>query len=294
MAPDLPPTDSAPWPRAHSRLSSWCLLLLPGVHAVATPTLESQQASTTLPQHLGKPEFPDSGWERIKDLFHREEMQPYSEEVTNMVKSAMAASLLGMVYGGVPAARHARERFIQQSHAEVFQNRFDAVRSSHNAAIRGFVRYGWRWGWRVSAFVTLFNTVSTGISIYRDKYTVNHYVAAGAVTGGMFRLNLGLGGVVAGSAIGAVLGLPAGVAIIAMQKLAGETVRERRRRERRELYELKLEEWCVNARLQLSEELINQMNSSNQDLDSDSDLQKIQELLGLPRNEGVVKDSGAQ
>lgn len=39
--------------------------------------------------------------------------------------------------------------------------------------------------------------------------------------------------------------VPAGVLIMAMQKLAGETIRERRRREHRELYQLKLEEWYV-------------------------------------------------
>lgn len=33
-------------------------------------------------------------------------------------------------------------------------------RSAHNAAIRGFIRYGFRWSWRVAAFVTLFKYVS--------------------------------------------------------------------------------------------------------------------------------------
>lgn len=42
----------------------------------------------------------------------------------------MAAALLGMVYGGVPAARLARQRFIQQSHAEVFHSRVDAIVSA--------------------------------------------------------------------------------------------------------------------------------------------------------------------
>ena len=31
-----------------------------------------------------------------------------------------------------------------------------AQRSAHNAAIRGFLRYGVRWSWRVAVFVTLF------------------------------------------------------------------------------------------------------------------------------------------
>lgn len=237
---------------------------------------------------MGKPEFPDTGWDRIKDLFDRGDMQALPEEVTNVVKSGFAAALVGMVYGGLPAARHARERFIQLNQAEIYHSRVEAVRSAHNAAVRGFVRYGWRWSWRVAAFVTLFNTVSTGLSVYRDEYTISNYAAAGAVTGGLFRLNLGLRGLVAGTVIGGSMGVPAGALLIAIQKLSGETVRERRRRERRELYELKLTEWT--ARLQLTDDLIGDLSGRTQAQEAEQDLQKIQKILSLPRNEGVVQD----
>lgn len=40
-----------------------------------------------------------------------------------------------------------------------------------------------------------------------------------------------------------VLRLPTGALILSMQSLGGESVRERRRRERREQYELRLAEW---------------------------------------------------
>ncbi|XP_029516335.1 complex I assembly factor TIMMDC1, mitochondrial isoform X1 [Oncorhynchus nerka] len=263
--------------------------LLPRVHAADSVAPAPVQIPSPLPSLVGKPEFPDTGWDRIKDLFDRDEMQKYPEELSSVVKSTLAAALAGMIYGGLPAARHARERYIQLHQAEIYHSRVEAVRSAHNAAIRGFVRYGWRWSWRVAAFVTLFNTVSTGLSVYRDKYTLSHYAAAGAVTGGLFRLNLGLGGLVAGTAIGATMGVPAGALIIAMQGLAGETVRERRRRERRELYELKLAEW--SARLQLTDDLIGDLSSSGRIQDVDQDIQKIQELLSLPRNEGVAQDS---
>lgn len=158
------------------------------------------------------------------------EGEMYSEELRNIVKCGIAAAIVGMVYGGLPGARHARERFIQLSQAAMYQNRVDAVvrdktgwkcinlfvvvlscfvhtdicsnfplffkawialfyilyslaekhiilcgqnmhilmiyiyiyfflshqRSTHNAAIRGFVSFGSRWSWRVAAFVTLF------------------------------------------------------------------------------------------------------------------------------------------
>ncbi|XP_034720422.1 complex I assembly factor TIMMDC1, mitochondrial [Etheostoma cragini] len=282
-----------------ARPPSFCFLL-PRVHAAdvaaAQPAqMPSSSSSTTspasapipspstMPSNIGRPEFPDTGLDRIKDLFDKDVTQSYPEELTNVIKSGVVAALAGLLYGGLPAARHARQRYIQVSQAEIYTSRVEAVRSAHNAAIRGFVRYGWRWSWRVAAFVTLFNTVSTGLSVYRDKYTLSHYAAAGAVTGGLFRLNLGLGGLVAGSIIGAVLGIPTGALIISMQSISGETARERRRRERRELYELRLSEWT--ARLQLTDDLIGELNVSSQAEETNKDMQRIQELLSLPHNE---------
>lgn len=276
----------------------FCLPLLPRVHAAdgaaaqppqmpSSSAVSTSAAPRTLPDVMGRPEFPDSGWDRIKDLFERSPTQKFPEELTNVIKSGAVAAVAGLFYGGLPAARHARKRYIQLSQAEMYTGRVDAVRSAHNAAVRGFVRYGFRWSWRVAAFVTLFNSVSTGLSVYRDKYTLGHYAAAGAVTGGLFRLYLGLRGLVAGSVIGAVLGIPAGLMIISMQTLSGETIRERRRRERRELYELKLAEW--EARLLLTDELIGDLNVSSK-VDATKDLQRIEELLSSPPNETPPKD----
>ncbi|XP_053170319.1 complex I assembly factor TIMMDC1, mitochondrial [Scomber japonicus] len=329
MHPEQPGTGFAPWRRQadsaprgtlstgllqgliqSARPPSFCFLF-PRVHAADVaaaqpaqmPSPSSSSSSTSpapasiptpsnVPSNMGKPEFPDTGWDRIKDLFEKDPTHKYPEELTSVIKSGLVAALAGMIYGGLPAARHARNRYIQVSQAEIYTSRVEAVRSAHNAAIRGFLRYGVRWSWRVAVFVTLFNSVSTGLSVYRDKYALSHYAAAGAVTGGLFRLNLGLGGLVAGTIIGAVLGVPAGGLIISMQSLAGETVRERRRRERRELYELRLAEWT--ARLELTDELINDLDVSSQAEETSKDMQRIQELLSLPQNQSVAQDSSSQ
>ncbi|XP_043965415.1 complex I assembly factor TIMMDC1, mitochondrial isoform X2 [Gambusia affinis] len=228
----------------------------------------------------------------LDDFFYSDcsERQRPPEEVMTVVKCGILGAFAGFLYGGLPAARLARQRYIQVSQAELYTGRMEAVRSAHNAAIRGFLRYGWRWSWRVSVIVTLFSSVSTGLSVYRNKDAVSNYVAAGAVTVGLFRLNLGLRGLLAGSVIGAVLGIPAGAVIIGLQSLTGETFRERRRRERRELYELKLAEW--SARLQLTDELIDSLNVSVRPEETNKDLEKIEELLSLPRN--ADKDSSSQ
>uniref|UniRef100_A0A8C6J9J4 Uncharacterized protein n=2 Tax=Melopsittacus undulatus TaxID=13146 RepID=A0A8C6J9J4_MELUD len=188
--------------------------------------------------------------ERLKTELER---QQYPEETINIIKSAFVAGLAGWVYGGLPAFYRGRKAFIDGSHAEVFHNRADAVQAAHRAGLRSFIRYGWRWSWRVATFVTLFNFVSTGLSLYRNKTTISNFASAGAFTGALFRIHLGLQGLAGGFLFGAAFGIPAGGLLIVMQKFAGETLDEKRNRERRELYEQKLAEW--QSRLSVTEVL---------------------------------------
>ncbi|XP_072918313.1 complex I assembly factor TIMMDC1, mitochondrial [Hemitrygon akajei] len=243
----------------------------------AAENMESRDEK--LPEFIGSSQIPKTGWDRLRELLHRDEMKNYPEEVIHIWKSAIVAGFVGMVYGGIPAARHAKIRYIEQSQAEVYKNRLEALRSAQDAAVRGFIRYGWRWSWRVTAFVTIFNTVSTGLSVYHDQNLLRYYSAAGAITGGLFRMNLGLGGFLAGSAIGAVMGIPAGALILGIQKVNGETLRERKHRQRQENYKLKLEEW--RARLNVTEDLVHEIAGKDS---VENDLEKLEELLKQPRN----------
>ncbi|KAM4681912.1 LOW QUALITY PROTEIN: complex I assembly factor TIMMDC1, mitochondrial [Amazona ochrocephala] len=196
---------------------------------------------------------PDTGWERLRELWRRDERERYPEATINIIKSSFVAGLAGWVYGGLPAFYQGRKAFIDRSHGELFLNRADAVQAAHRAGLRSFIRYGWRWSWRVATFVMLFNVVSTGLSVYRNKTTIGNFASAGAFTGALFRVHLGLQGLAGGFVFGAVFGIPAGGLLIVMQKFAGETLDERRNRERRELYEQKLAEW--QSRLSVTEVL---------------------------------------
>uniref|UniRef100_A0A8C0GJW2 Complex I assembly factor TIMMDC1, mitochondrial n=1 Tax=Chelonoidis abingdonii TaxID=106734 RepID=A0A8C0GJW2_CHEAB len=152
------------------------------------------------------------------------ELQQYPEETLNIIKATFSAAVIGWMYGGLPAFHHAKTQYIEQSQAEIFQNRLDAVQSAHRAAIRGFIRYGWRWSWRIATFVAIFNTVSTGLSVYRNKTTFSHFAAAGGeITLFLYCVLITAGGV-----------------LMAMEKLAGESIQEKRLRERRLLHEQKL------------------------------------------------------
>lgn len=45
------------------------MFAVPRVHAADIP--DPQAGLQSLPKHVGKPEFPDTGWDRIKDLFNQ-------------------------------------------------------------------------------------------------------------------------------------------------------------------------------------------------------------------------------
>lgn len=45
------------------------MFALPRVHAA--DIVDPEASLHSLPKHVGKPEFPDTGWDRIKDLFEQ-------------------------------------------------------------------------------------------------------------------------------------------------------------------------------------------------------------------------------
>ncbi|XP_004633383.1 complex I assembly factor TIMMDC1, mitochondrial [Octodon degus] len=272
-----------PPPAPRSRLLG-TLAPFPRVFAAGAVAADAKADGKTakLPYYIPEPCPTQSGWDRLRELFVRDEHQRISEELEDICKAAASAGIIGWVYGGLPAFIHAKQRYIEQSQAEVYYNQFDAVQHAHRAALRGFLRYGWRWSWRTAVFVTIFNSVNTGLTVYRNKNALSHFVVAGAVTGSVFRINLGMRGLVAGGIIGALLGAPVGSLLMVLQKYYGETVQERKQKDRQAEHERKLEEW--RARLQLTELLPQEIESNLQKNQSQEDAERIETLLSLPRN----------
>nr|XP_060626548.1 complex I assembly factor TIMMDC1, mitochondrial [Anolis sagrei ordinatus] len=237
-------------------------------------------SSSSSPSPASEPRAEDSGWGRVRELFRRDDHNRYPEETYNIMKATFTGGIVGLFYGGIPGFVYAKKRYIEQSEGEVFHNRLDAVQSAHRAGVRGFVRYGWRWSWRIAAFVAIFNTVSTGLTAYRDKIALSHFALAGACTGGLFRLNLGLRGLLGGSILGALLGVPAGGLLMAAQNLTGESLLEKRKQKQRELYEQKLAEWETS--LKFTDNISGEMDIAFQEGSGDESTGKMQGLQNFP------------
>lgn len=64
------------------------------------------------------------------------------------------------------------------------------------------------------------------IAVYRGKSSMIEYIAAGAITGGTYKFNLGLRGITAGMIVGGVLGTIGGGVSLLILKSTGMTMEE--------------------------------------------------------------------
>lgn len=64
------------------------------------------------------------------------------------------------------------------------------------------------------------------MAIYRGKSSMYEYITAGAVTGGVYKFNMGLRGIAAGAIVGGALGTIAGGVSLAILKTTGMTMEE--------------------------------------------------------------------
>lgn len=71
-----------------------------------------------------------------------------------------------------------------------------------------------------------FSGIITCISVYRGKSSIYEYLAAGSLTGSLYKVNLGLRGMAAGGIIGGFLGGVAGVASLLLMKASGTSMEE--------------------------------------------------------------------
>ncbi|XP_071507239.1 complex I assembly factor TIMMDC1, mitochondrial-like [Diadema antillarum] len=203
-----------------------------------------------------------SGWDRIREGYRYNDADGFSRELYELVMMFILGGMLGFVYGGFPASRHARKRYIQSSQAAIYHSKLEATGSSYNAASRGMIRYGFRWGWRTAMIAGGYHGIAMTVAMYRDKQDLLCYSVAGVTTGMLFRMNLGLRGMVGGAFIGGLLGIPSGALLLGFQYIMGETSLEKYRRLRLERSEERARE--MSMRMQVTPQMMDLMEESIQ------------------------------
>ncbi|VEN48695.1 unnamed protein product [Callosobruchus maculatus] len=185
----------------------------------ATPT--EQKTDKTVVQ-------PETGWDRVKQMFQTDEFGNVSPEANTILQVAAMSIFVGSIYGGVVNSRGAYIEFMKNNQATSFINHFEAKRQLQDAVTKSFAKGAFRWGWRVTLFTSTFVGISTIIQVYRGKYGISEYAVAGGTAGAMYKFNMGPKGWIVGAGLGSVLGLACGCATMGLLKLAGMSIEDAR------------------------------------------------------------------
>ncbi|KAL0840532.1 hypothetical protein ABMA28_015750 [Loxostege sticticalis] len=162
-----------------------------------------------------------SGIERVKKMFSRNEYEEVSPELHNVVQAAMCGAFFGACMGGFARSRDAYLYFIENNQATIFKSTMEAKKKLQDYVTVAFAKGAYRWGWRLGIFSGMFSLIATTISVYRGDTTLVEYITAGAITGGLYKANLGLAATFVGAGLGAALSTIAGLAILGLLKITG-------------------------------------------------------------------------
>ncbi|XP_052850493.1 RPII140-upstream gene protein [Drosophila gunungcola] len=168
----------------------------------------------------------ETGLERLKQMFSIDEFGSISSELNSIYQAGFLGFLIGAIYGGVTQSRVGYMNFMENNQATAFKSHFDAKKKLQDQFTVNFAKGGFKWGWRVGLFTTSYFGIITCMSVYRGKSSIYEYLAAGSVTGSLYKMNLGLRGMAAGGIIGGFLGGVAGVTSLLLMKASGTSMEE--------------------------------------------------------------------
>ncbi|KAI5643803.1 tim17/Tim22/Tim23/Pmp24 family domain-containing protein [Phthorimaea operculella] len=148
-----------------------------------------------------RPKAPESGWERVKKMYTRNEYDEHSVELHTVIQSSLMGAFIGACMGGFSTSRQAYMYFIETNQATIFKSTREAQKKLQDYVLIAFAKGAARWGWRLGTFTGLFSLTATTISIYRGDTSLVEYLAAGTLTGAVYRCNLGLAATIVGAGL---------------------------------------------------------------------------------------------
>ncbi|XP_043290051.1 RPII140-upstream gene protein [Venturia canescens] len=164
--------------------------------------------------------------DRLKQMFILDENGCASKEIATVIQLSLASAMGGYLIGGVARSRVSYINFMENNQATQFINHLDAKRKLSREMYLAFTKGGFSLGWRVGLFTFIFSSILTSVATYRGKDAILEYFIAGGVTGGLFKTNMGLKGMVTGSVFGAALGTIAGGLSALTLKLGGVSMED--------------------------------------------------------------------
>lgn len=168
----------------------------------------------------------ETGWERLRLMYSMDEFGNISPELNAALQAGFMGMFIGACYGGIVNSKVAYTDFMERNEATVFKSHFDAKKKLQDQVTVGFGKGAFRWGWRLGMFTSTYVLLTTSVSVYRGRSSILEYVAAGGITGALYKCSMGLRGVAVGGGLGSFLGGVAGLISLGILKFSGMTMEE--------------------------------------------------------------------
>ncbi|XP_076683724.1 RPII140-upstream gene protein [Andrena cerasifolii] len=195
---------------------SW-LPLLPTPNTHDKPVHMNEEITRLAPGEIGM--------DRIKGMFEVKDGH-LTKELQAIITSSVSAIIGGFLIGGITRSWHVPEAFIEENQASQFFNRRDAQRQMQYKFAMAFIKGGANVAIKLGLFCFIFSTSSTCLYVYRGKFDLMNFTSAGALTGCLFKMNMGIRGALAGSFVGTTLGTVYGCLTLGLLYITGTKIED--------------------------------------------------------------------
>lgn len=158
--------------------------------------------------------------DKLKNMMFDAEGHP-SKELQSVMNVTVAGTSVGFLLGGVRKTSSMVDTFKRENQATLFVTKYDAQKQLHIRSGTTFVRGGLPLAGKLGLFCFLFSSISTSLHLYRRKYDMLNHICGGALTGFLFKMNMGLKGAVAGTVLGTILGTVSGAITMGLLFITG-------------------------------------------------------------------------
>lgn len=205
-----------------------------------------------------------TGIDGIRHLFTTNEYGDLRPELATATQMSTLCILGGMMFGGYLNARVAWINFMENNHATMFASHLEAKQKLQDVVTLAMGKGALKWGRRIGGFCTLCIFTNQFIAAYRGKPGMIEYIGAGALSGGLYKLNMGIRGLAIGTIVGACCGTVAGASSLALLKLTGHSMEDIQNTQ----YEIKSirDEKVRETQKKMMQEEVKTLRSDNLDL----------------------------
>ncbi|CAK9818019.1 RPII140-upstream gene protein [Anthophora quadrimaculata] len=148
--------------------------------------------------------------QKYKCYFYGSDGYP-TKELQSVINTTMVGVLTGFIVGGWAKMKNTVEIFKAENQATLFLNKFEPKKMLQNKIAMNMIKGGLPYAMRLGTISFLFSSTSTFLYVYRGKFDPFNHIIGGAIGGFIYRINMGLKGVVAGAVLGSILGTISGL-----------------------------------------------------------------------------------